>query len=442
MARNAKYHKNWVRDRIDSEHQNRIDSEYRETKWINKLNNAQVLDNIFNGKIGRKNSFYNSNIKYWEIIIGNHLSNIRNKDKKTEENYREVCLDIVKKSSKFFDDEDNVKSLKHIAYYKENFINEINTWRPTGKRSLLHDILRHLFVKYETPKFLDKSFINGNIEAIEFFLHIGNGKSARSFIFKPELELNKKSYQFLQSTPKEFTYFEAFRRAQVLSIGGNELISNAILSSKLGRNLNGEKFWYTVIQLFVQAGMFDVNKIPEIIDFIHNRKYERTIRMVNGFRQYADPEQPGLTMKGRTIETLLTQSDRWHAHLSKIKHVNITRWDGFKISDWTKTIGKDKNKIRYDIVQLLTSKELTQEGRELGHCVSSYASSCFHGNCAIFSFRNQTVSNFSKSLLTIEVKGTQIVQMRGKNNRKYTNHEVRLVEIWAKQEGLSFSRWI
>lgn len=431
----------------------KFSNQYKEQRRVNRLTDAEIISEIFSGKIKNSSSFYVANKEdIWRNFINSYTQK-----KKESPIYRKICTEIAKISDTYFKNIDNVKALNNIYINSDRFIRNVEDWCPKRQNThlLVSDLIRHLFAKYPVPSFLDKGFIgtnnqNDDIECIELFIHIGSGQSLKKFSLIPDIKSNNKIYHYLFSTPDDYNFFEAFRRSQVLALGGDERLANSIVSSKLNDRLTEKQddFWSTTIQFFVNTPMFDVDKIPTIIDYISNQKYERSRRLVDGVWQMCPPIQPGFSMKGRTINSLLTQTEEWHAHINRglpknsRKSANFS-WDGFNINNWAKSVGKDEHKIRYDIIQLLSSGELAQEGRDLGHCVSSYVGSCSSKKCAIFSLRSQQYINFGKPILTIEVRNNmQIVQIKGKSNRQPSRYEFDLVSEWANKEGLSISSWV
>ncbi|MFN6038309.1 MAG: PcfJ domain-containing protein, partial [Bacteroidota bacterium] len=89
----------------------------------------------------------------------------------------------------------------------------------------------------------------------------------------------------------------------------------------------------------------------------------------------------------------------------------------------------------YIIKQLTTSRQLYLEGYDLKHCVYTYVSRCMWRDCQIFSLRMLDREE-ETPLLTIELDGASIVQIRGKHNRSATLSELELVKSWAKKEKL------
>ena len=118
-------------------------------------------------------------------------------------------------------------------------------------------------------------------------------------------------------------------------------------------------------------------------------------------------------------------------------------WEPFKISDFKLKTGKDSGTKTYRICQLLTSTELTAEGRDMGHCVSSYIGSCSAGRSSIWSLTIEDFVGNIKKLVTIEVDRSNVIcQIKGKHNRSPETNEISIIKKWSTKEGLKLSRWV
>jgi hypothetical protein len=75
-------------------------------------------------------------------------------------------------------------------------------------------------------------------------------------------------------------------------------------------------------------------------------------------------------------------------------------------------VGEDAR--RFEFVELLTAEELIEEGREMQHCVASYANSGASARTSIWSLRKRIESGRIIRMATIEVSNKQraIVQVR------------------------------
>lgn len=427
--------------------------EYVFQRKIYNASNAEIIEMIFSKELTSKTHLFRGDdrIKFFDNLI-------RKVYERNIEDFlltlKNMLLHIAKVSETFFVEGDNLKILTTIAQLKSDFLRPIEAWKPKSRNRFkqIFELLRHLFAKFEVPEFLDKGFINAEIDSVTLFLNIGKGESFKKFELAPEIVLNKKIYHFILSTPANFTFFEAFRRAQILSMGGSEKLVSNILASRLrniqkrttlAEKLNGgnkEEFWATVIQFFIAQPMFDYDHVTQIIDYIEHKKFNyEVIRGVT-----VPPEQPNFTIKGRTIQALLRQTEEWHQHLARTTtkyRNNVRTWKGVPIADFEINLTTGN---KYQIVQLTTQSELTAEGSDMRHCVASYAHSCANGNTSIWSLRHVTNHGISyKRMVTVELENRikQIVQIRGKNNRKAEQFELNILQHWVAKEGLSFSRY-
>ena len=102
-----------------------------------------------------------------------------------------------------------------------------------------------------------------------------------------------------------------------------------------------------------------------------------------------------------------------------------------------------KNMKVWRIKELMNSQELISEGRQMSHCVATYAKSCQTGNCSIWSSSLETEEGMAK-LLTIEVRNSTqaIKQIRGKLNRFAANNEKLIIRRWASREELAVAEYL
>jgi len=449
MAKVAKY---LVAERKRQEHvetyKKSLDRYVAQQK-VKKASNADLINMIFSQQLTSVENFLKSdNPEFWQELMTRVKSIRREHQLKT---LQQILLHVAEVSDTFFIEIDNLRTLFTIAQLEPDFIRPIEKWIPKSRNRFkqLHELLRHLFAKFEVPDFLDKGFVKGELESIQLFINIGAGKSFKDFEFTPKIPLNKKTYHHLFTTPEHYTFFEAFRRAQILSNNGTERLAHYILGTFLhnfqdtvakSETPNKEDFWLTVMNFFIAQPMFDYNQIGPICDYIKEKKY--TYNVVNG--RTVPPEQPNFLIKGRTLAALLRQTEEWHTHLSRVgvaKNVNVKSWKGIDLENYHVLL---TNQQTYEIVQYTTSAELVQEGSEMRHCVSSYARSCAEGRVSIWSLRQIVKKGLDiKKCLTIELDSSRrIVQIRGKNNRKPEAFESSIISLWAVKENLTVSKFV
>jgi hypothetical protein len=92
---------------------------------------------------------------------------------------------------------------------------------------------------------------------------------------------------------------------------------------------------------------------------------------------------------------------------------------------------------RYCIVTPSTPKNLVEEGKDLSHCVASYVNDVLEGRCKILFLRYKQQPD--SSLVTVEVRGNNIRQIKGRLNRPPTPEEREFVKTWAEEKQLEVS---
>jgi len=89
------------------------------------------------------------------------------------------------------------------------------------------------------------------------------------------------------------------------------------------------------------------------------------------------------------------------------------------------------------LVQLfcVAPEDLYKEGKNLNHCVNTYANKCFEGSSTIVSLRYN-----DKYRVTIEInpRTMYIVQVKGRFNRQANSQEQRVISQWAKKFLMNF----
>lgn len=92
--------------------------------------------------------------------------------------------------------------------------------------------------------------------------------------------------------------------------------------------------------------------------------------------------------------------------------------------------------VTWTITEILTSQDLAAEGRLMHHCVYSYVNWVKDRIISIWSLRRDR-----ERLLTVEVRNPnrEIVQARGRYNRRATSPELNKLKRWASEAGLKSS---
>ena len=96
-----------------------------------------------------------------------------------------------------------------------------------------------------------------------------------------------------------------------------------------------------------------------------------------------------------------------------------------------------EEKIKDDFVILAPESpdDLVKEGNQLSHCVASYVKDVINGRCKIYFLRNKG-EDIDKPLVTIEIRGMNIRQAKGKSNRPVTPEQKEFITKWAREKDL------
>lgn len=112
-------------------------------------------------------------------------------------------------------------------------------------------------------------------------------------------------------------------------------------------------------------------------------------------KQHTDADNPAweninhrFLMRYSAIE-LFKQSERWHREISQLAILEVAPEMGnAELSNWPPLLPQPLNLKKRVMVSLTTSRQLSEEGFRLGHCVSGYSDGCLLGDSHILSIRN------------------------------------------------------
>jgi PcfJ-like protein len=343
---------------------------------------------------------------------------------KEREQFKELLV-YLSRHSRLVSDEEHIQAVYNIFLFRKNWRNDLYVWKPVSKQPFvqLKELTAFLFCKYPMPEFLHKAFYETkNTLFIKWYNHIGNGGRARDLENVPVVFTQKMAHYFLQAHYK-FTVAEALRWAQVKGLGGTDALAERVAYSWIAQKPFGdEPFWFSFLQLLVNSGMFNCDMLTELVDYVREVKRENN--------QYS--------LKGRTLTSLLRQSDEWHKRFSKYKGNEIWKPSGIG------GLRHQKKQVLILIEELTETAKLREEGRAMKHCVASYSFYCAKGRSAIFSIRKFCDGVLLDTLATIEVNLSlkRIVQAKAKMNNPINEEAKHYMQAWAAAEALSMSPYL
>jgi hypothetical protein len=343
-----------------------------------------------------------------------------------------------------------IQGILNLSYFHRDFIRPIYTWKPKdeGSRNVFSSLVHHLLAKYETPYFMNNVWLRKrNYIALKFqnwHFRMANGYSFRKLnnliVMTPKME------HFFLHASDHLTPEESIRYAQVLGLGGEKNLANAIIATRLGKHFEHEEFWRTVIQFFINIKDLNMDYVNPIVDFLYHIRIAKREVHTDDDILYLDPPQPNFSMKGRTFNSIIRLVEAWHTELAAITNRSNFKWTKSRINDY-QYLEETHNPVNphriWSISELLTSSELELEGKMMRHCVSTYAYDCFQKKTTIWSMKKE-VKNIVRRVLTIELDpfSRTIVQARGKCNSKLDGKSYKILMKWVGKERLTMGMHI
>lgn len=335
-----------------------------------------------------------------------------------------------------------VTALVNLCRFRGQHIRSAIDWEGTTSswRPAVAALADYLVCRYKVPVFLASCWYATDALADSkrgWFVAHSRGTSFRSLTL-PMAMTRKMEHIFLASQdhlPME----HAMRRAELLALGAPAEIVRAVLSTRLAVDMRHGEFWRTVwMFLIANAGDMDPAQIAPMIDYLQAVRHGDMGMEMQVVGTGFDPPQPGFSMKGRTVQSMLRLMRDWHGSLA----------GGGATFSWTRSpyqpllleeprLDRSELPRRWQMMELTDSVQLRNEGAALHHCVASYAYRCHRGASRIWSLRLWRGEKV-RPVLTIEVdpKKRAVIQARGRANRFPSGRSLELLQHWASREKL------
>lgn len=302
-------------------------------------------------------------------------------------------------------------------------------------------LAQHLLCKYEVPLFLASAwYTTGDTDADKkrgwFVAHAG-GASFRSLGLP--ISMTRKMERIFLASHDHVPIETAIRRAELVGLGMREDFVQAVLSTRLAKDLSHGKFWRTFWMFLVaHARSIEPEQIGPMIDFVQAIRHDRlSVETPDGMAEMEAP-QPAFSMKGRTVQSMFRLMREWHRSLNMCGAGHS--WAPSPLQPMLiEELSQDPSAPprRWQMMELTDGRQLRTEGAALRHCVASYADRCRRGVSRIWSLRLRN-GDAVRHVLTIEIdpKRRAIVQARGLANRSASGKPLQLLQQWAARERL------
>ena len=346
-----------------------------------------------------------------------------------------------------------IDALRNLARFAQSFLRPPDAWQPLGdsRFTILDSLAQHLLARYPVPRFMASVWCGGadaysDTKRVWFVAH-ASGQSFRSLAL-PMVMTRRMEGLFLRS-PDHFDIEPAMRQAELRALGASRALVDAVLATPVGSDLRNGCFWRSVWLLLVrESDALDLNSVGPIIDFLDAIRHRQTMVEQDGRTTRVPPAEPHFSLAGRTLRSLMRRVEVWHGRLAASGGAASSwapsRYTGWRVREASPPEDADRAATVWEFVELTNSEELREEGWRLRHCVASYATACVRGRSRIWSLRRGREPRPERSVLTIEVDpGTRfVVQARGFANARASGRPRRLLEQWARREGLAVSKTV
>jgi hypothetical protein len=331
-----------------------------------------------------------------------------------------------------------------LALHHVDWLRPIEAWSPTRQNAwpLFTNLAHHLFALYPVPAFMTSVWFDSLPGQVlpqhGWYKLLGQGRNIRTAPLP--LHLTQAMAHLFAQAPHHYTAIAALRWAQVRGLGGGEALARAVVGTRLGKVLENEDFWESVLHFFINHASLDLAQVGPVVDFLEHQKFEwREGVSPEGVFGKQPPPLPDYSMKGRTAASILRQVEEWHKRLGQDANRPSLSWRRSRFKSFRLVEGSEAqgNMRVWTITELLTSRALYLEGQAMRHCVATYAERCARRQTSIWSMQVENQQGRHR-VLTIEVdlpKRT-VCQARRKCNRLPQAVEREPMERWAAEEGL------
>ena len=336
-----------------------------------------------------------------------------------------------------------VEALANLTRFADVHVRTIPTWTGSSAswRGAVSSLGQHLLSEYRIPAFLGAAWYATDDRYAEakrrWFVAHAAGASFRSLTLP--IRLTRKMEHILLGSLDHFGIEYALRRAELLGLGADQQLTDAVLATRPALDLDNGEFWRTMwLFLIANSGLIDGAQVGPIIDFVHAVRHQRVaVDMAEGI-VIREPPDPQFSVKGRTARSVLRLMDEWHRELGLVTGGLTWRLSQLRPME-VQTPQEDPSAppISWELTELTNSAQLRAEGVALQHCVASYSHACWRGSSRIWSLRRRRDSHL-RSIITVEVDPARrtIVQARGFRNRRASGRALQLVQTWAARENL------
>jgi hypothetical protein len=312
-----------------------------------------------------------------------------------------------------------IPALRRLVTMQHAWIRSPRTWTCSEAKCgvQMASLARHVLARYPVPRRFDAVWFNDDEfsrHARGWFVIVAQGGNLRHAKHLP-FAMTKAMVHHALAAPESLELPNSLRWGQLRGLGVCEPLALAAVMTRFGTNLGAHaEVHASLIRFLVRFPEVEPQRVAPIVDFALDQQ---------------------ICLDGRTPESVDRLVREWHRALRvEANRAKRITWEPCGISAFAKMIGEGEAAIEWTLVELLSSDALFDEGREMHHCVASYATLAARGKCAIFSLRRRRcVDGMIESRVTVEISlpERKVVQARGACNGLPNLEEAKLIAKWA-----------
>lgn len=260
-----------------------------------------------------------------------------------------------------------------LALHHADWLRPVETWCPVKQNiwPQFSSLANHLLARYPVPAFMTSVWFDQphgkKLPQHEWYKHLGRGENIRTASLP--VRLTKAMAHLFTQAPHHLTAVQAIRWAQVCGLGGSKVLARAVVATRLGKVLENEDFWESVLHFFINKPSIDLAQIGPIVDFLQHQRFEwKDAVSPDGVFGKQPPPRPDYTMKGRTISSILRQVEEWHRELGREENQPSITWRHAPFNDFSLVQGEEAlgNMRVWTITEILTSRCCSLKVRRCG----------------------------------------------------------------------------
>ena len=352
----------------------------------------------------------------------------------------DVFLSVVKERSPVLVVPELVPVLRLVA--SQPHVRPVTEWTPRakGRNGRLVSLFEHLFATVPVPSVVWAGFFDVNRALAPLAVWLASGGSFFQFAkTRLAIPLTRKACHVALTLRNETSLLRALRKAQVLALVSTD-------PPKAGRrdgkpNAALAHAWSSSVHAATIALQEKETFFAHVLEWLASREHRaEDVAVMLDFAAERFTENAKFSMKGRTVDAFLRDARAWHLELAKMRSVRqaFFRPSGFKSYS---TVKNEPVRTVWRVEEVLSTKDLFDEGRRMGHCVYSYGGAVASGMTSIWIMTMEDGNGPTGrwAMLTIEVRNQAraIVQARGRYNRMPTSEEKTILARFAAQNGLT-----